>query len=164
MESRPSRRAMAGLAVGLASALWACGGGGGMVSRPGPAAPPLPFPTRVGNIVLEVVSASPMAGASLARGRRQRFVTTLRYDAADSAASPLFLVGQLTQYAGGTVADKPDDFHFETPARSGTVEAVIERDVIDGAGEVRITWILAMLNPDRTTFGGATITVGYGVP
>jgi hypothetical protein len=128
-----------------------------------PGVPSPPAPTRIGNIVLELVSSAPAAGSTLPRGTAQRFTARLRYDAADSSAGPLFLVGHLTQWNGPTMADNPPDFHFMTPGRSGETEATIDRTLIGTPGVVWINWTLAMQNADGTTFAGATFTTTHTI-
>ena len=144
----------------------ACGGSPTAPGAPAPAQPPppVPPPASVGDISLRLVSASPAENTPVRRGAAHRFVARLHYSAGTSPAGPLFLVAQLRQFAGPTPLDSPDDFHFATPGRSGEVEAVIDRTTIDSAGVVRITWILAMANPDRSTFPGASFTTSYPVP
>ena len=153
-------------APGVTVLVLACLAAGCGSSTPGPSpvanvVPTPPAPSRAGNILLEIVSSSPAAGAALPRGTMQRFTARLRYDAADSAASPLFLVGHLMQWNGAVSADNPGDFHFPTPGRSGETEAEIERTLIGSPGAVWITWTLAMRNPDGTTFPGASFTTTF---
>lgn len=118
---------------------------------------------RVGNILLEPVSVSPAPGTALPRGTTQRFTATLRYDIADSAATPIFLVAALQQWNGGTLADRPNDMHFPTPGSAGQTDATIERTLITSPGAVWITWTLAMRNADGSTFAGASFTTAYPI-
>ncbi len=130
---------------------------------PTPAPPAPPPPTSVGDISLQLISVDPPEGASVPRASAQRFVARLRYSAGTAAAAPLFLVAQLRQFQGAVAVDSPEDFHFPTPDRSGQVEAVIDRTIIGAAGTLRIHWVLAMVNADRSTFAGASFTTSFPI-
>ena len=150
-----------------------CGGSSGAPSPPtGPVQPPnsppptnpSPSPpTSIDNITLAIVSASPDPGSGLARASAQHFTARLRYDAAGSTATPVFVVAHLTQWNGGVIVDNPGDFHFSTPVRSGEIETTIDRRTLESLGVLWIGWQFVLQRPDGTLFAGASFTSTFPI-